>query len=204
MSPRAVPRLGVLPEALLWLGAAALCSEVALALVGGLPGAATGAAVFVVAGLLAVRYVHGAQAMDSDYRRKVHLVGSREPTLRYWDAAIEDALDSMSGYELHLRPLLQRLYAVRLAERHGVSLETQPRQAAAIVGPELWPWIDPARPRSGRHPLDVGPAAAVGTGGGAGSGRQRRSAPRRVDPRLAPDPISGPVLTALVERLEKM
>ena len=171
----------------------------ALALVGGLPGAATGAAVLVVAGILAVRYVHGAQAMDSDYRRKVHLVGSREPTLRYWDAAIEDALDSMSGYELHLRPLLQRLYAVRLAERHGVSLDTQPRQAAAIIGPELWPWIDPTRPRTGRHPLDVGSAAAVGAGG-----RQRRNAPRRVDPRLAPDPISGPVLTALVERLEKM
>ena len=199
MSPRAVPRLAVLPEALLWLGAAMLCSEVALALVGGLPGAATGAAVLVVAGILAVRYVHGAQAMDSDYRRKVHLVGSREPTLRYWDAAIEDALDSMSGYELHLRPLLQRLYAVRLAERHGVSLDTQPRQAAAIIGPELWPWIDPTRPRTGRHPLDAGSAAAAGAGG-----RQRRNAPRRVDPRLAPDPISGPVLTALVERLEKM
>ncbi|MFC1400285.1 MULTISPECIES: hypothetical protein [Streptacidiphilus] len=202
MSPRAVPRLAVLPEALLWLGAAALCSEVALALVGGLPGAATGAAVLAVAGILAVRYVHGAQAMDSDYRRKVHLVGSREPTLRYWDAAIEDALDSMSGYELHLRPLLQRLYAVRLAERHGVSLDTQPRQAAAIIGPELWPWIDPTRPRTGRHPLDVGPLAPAAGNGAAG--RQRRSTTRRVDPRLAPDPISGPVLTALVERLEKM
>ncbi|WP_052432999.1 hypothetical protein [Streptacidiphilus carbonis] len=197
MSPRAVPRLGVLPESLLWLGVAVLCSEVALALVGGLPGAATGAGVFVVAGLVGVRYVHGAQAMDSDYRRKVHLVGSREPTLRYWDAAIEDARDSMSGYELHLRPLLQRLYAVRLAERHGVSLETQPRQAAAIIGPELWPWIDPSR-RTDRHPLDVGRAAAAGAARGA------TRAARRVDPRLGPEPISGAVLTALVERLEKM
>ena len=187
MSARRAPRLAVIPEALAVLGLAATGSETALALVGGLPAAAAGAGVVVAVALLAARFLHGAEAMDSDYRRKVRLVGSREPTLRYWDAAIEDARDSLAGYELHLRPLLQRLYAVRLAERHGVSLHTQPRQAAAIIGPELWPWIDPSRPR-------LSPAA-----GGGGSAR----APR-VDPRLAPATIPAPLLTALVERLEEM
>lgn len=147
MSARRAPRLPVVPEALAVLAIAAIGAEVLLALVGGLPAVATGAAVLAVAALLAARYVDGAEAVDGNYRRRVRLVGSREPTLRYWDAAIEDAHDSLSGYELHLRPLLQRLYAVRLAERHGVSLHAQPARAAAIVGPELWPWIDPARRR---------------------------------------------------------
>ncbi|MFC1413059.1 hypothetical protein ACEZCY_09095 [Streptacidiphilus sp. N1-12] len=179
MSSRPAPRIAVLPEALAVLGIAAVGCETALALVGGLAVAGVGAAVLVAAALLAARYVHGAEAMDSDYRRKVRLVSSREPTLRYWDAAIDDARESLAGYELHLRPLLQRLYAVRLAERHGVSLYTEPGRAAALLGPELWPWIDPAKPRLSKD------------------------APK-VDPRLAPGPIPDRTLAALVERLETL
>lgn len=190
MSSRPAPRIAVLPEALIVLAVAAVGSETALALVGGLAAAGVGAVVLVAAGLVAARYVHGAEAMDSDYRRKVRLVGSREPTLRYWDAAIEDSRDTLAGYELHLRPLLQRLFAARLAEQHGVSLYTEPRKAAAIVGLELWPWIDPARSRTGRDALDAGSAARRGSG------------TPRIDPRLAPGPIPGHVLSALVTRLE--
>jgi hypothetical protein len=190
MSSRPAPRIAVLPEAMAVLAVAAVGAETALALVGGLAAAGVGAAVLVAAGLLGSRYVHGAEAMDSDYRRKVRLVNSREPTLRYWDAAIEDSRESLAGYELHLRPLLQRLYAVRLAERHGVSLQAEPRKAAAIIGAELWPWIDPARPRLSRDPLDAGSL--------------RRSAAPKVDPRLAPGPIPDRILAALVERLESI
>ena len=201
MNPRRAPRLAVVPEALAVLGVAAVAAEVLLALVGGLPAVATGAAVLVAAVLLAVvggltavacgavvlavgalfgaRYIAGAEALDSDYRRKVRLVGSREPTLRYWDAAIEDARESLSGYELHLRPLLQRLYAVRLAERHGVSLHTEPARAAAIVGTELWPWIDPSRHR-------LTPEYS-----------------REPDPSLR-QPVPDRVITALVDRLENL
>ena len=189
MSSRRAPRIAVLPEALAVLGVTAVGAETALALVGGMPAAGIGAAVLVAAVLLGARYVHGADAMDSDYRRRVRLVNSREPTLRYWDAAIEDSRESLAGYELHLRPLLQRLFAVRLAERHGVSLHTEPRKAAAIIGADLWPWIDPARARQSRDAA-VGPAL-------------RRGAPR-VDPRLAPGPIPDRTLTALVERLESL
>lgn len=195
MSSRPAPRIAVLTEALIVLGIAAVAAETALALVGGLAPAGVGAAVMVVGGLVAARYVHGAEAMDSDYRRRVRLVGSREPTLRYWDAAIEDARDSLAGYDLHLRPLLQRLYAARLAEQHGVSLYAEPQRAAAIIGPELWPWIDPARARMGRPPEDVARNGQRVVG-------QRVTRTPRVDPRLAPQPIPSRTLTALVERLE--
>jgi hypothetical protein len=179
VNPRRAPRLAVIPEALAALAICAVIAEVLLALVGGLPAVATGAVVLAVAVPLAARYVDGADALDSDYRRKVRLVGSREPTLRYWDAAIEDSRESLSGYELHLRPLLQRLYAVRLAERHGVSLHTQPARAASIVGPELWPWIDPSRHR-------LTPEYS-----------------REPDPALR-QPVPDRVITALVDRLENL
>jgi len=191
MSSRPAPRIAVLTEALVVLAVVAVGCETALTLVGGMAVAGAGAAVLVAAVLLAARYVHGAEAMDSDYRRKVRLVNSREPTLRYWDAAIVDARESLAGYELHLRPLLQRLYAVRLAERHGISLHTEPRKAAALIGPELWPWIDPAKPRLSRDALDAGSTVR---GGG----------PPRIDPRLAPGPIPDRTLTALVQRLETL
>jgi hypothetical protein len=38
---------------------------------------------------------------------------------------------------------LQRLFAARLAERHGVAMYRNPQRARALVGTELWPWIDP-------------------------------------------------------------
>ena len=187
MNPRRSPRMGIVPDALAVVGCTAAAAELLLALVGGLSAAAVGAVVLVVLALLAARYISGAEAVDSDYRRKVRLVGSREPTLRYWDAAIEDARDSMVGYELHLCPLLQRLYAVRLAERHGVSMQTQPARAAALVGPELWPWIDPAGSRLAEDPLGR-PVVKAG------------NARRPEDKRPVPDPL----ITALVERLEQL
>ncbi|MER6573909.1 hypothetical protein ABT288_49245, partial [Streptomyces sp. NPDC001093] len=36
-----------------------------------------------------------------------------------------------------------RLFAARLAERHGVAMYRSPQRARALVGAELWPWIDP-------------------------------------------------------------
>ena len=182
MNPRRAPRLPIVPEALAVLGVAAAGAEILLGLVGGLPAVASGAVLLAVAALLGARYVNGAEAMDGNYRRAVRLVGSREPTLRYWDAAIEDARESLSGYELHLRPLLQRLYSVRLADRHGVSMETQPERAAALIGPELWPWIDPSRPRLSQDAL----------------GR-----PLSRDPKLGPA-VPDPLINALVDRLEQL
>ena len=110
-------------------------------MVGGLPAAAVGAAVFVVLALLAVRYVHGAEAMDSDFRRKVRLVGGREPTLRYWDAVdFEIYPQSVIGYDGTCAPAAAAPLRGTSGRAHGVSLgTTQPRKAAAIVGAELGP-----------------------------------------------------------------
>jgi hypothetical protein len=187
VNPHPSPRPGAVRPALIVSGGTAAAAELLLGLVGGLPAAASGAVVITALVLVALRYISGADAVDSDYRRKVRLVSSREPTLRYWDAAIEDARESLSGYELHLCPLLQRLYAVRLAERHGVSLHGQPDRAAALVGAELWPWIDPARSRLTDDPLGRAPVRAA-------------DARRPEDKRPVPDPL----LTALVERLEQL
>ncbi|MGH8940950.1 MAG: hypothetical protein ACRDV2_16620, partial [Actinomycetes bacterium] len=48
-------------------------------------------------------------------------------------------------YDLSARPLLQRLLASRLAERHGIDLRRSPEAARALVGDDLWHWLDPAR-----------------------------------------------------------
>ncbi|WP_344441607.1 hypothetical protein, partial [Kitasatospora nipponensis] len=124
------------------LGTVALAAEVALALVGALPAAGSGLALFGAAALLIARYVSGAAAEDSGYRRSVRLMGSRAPALGEWYWTVRNGLDE-NGYPHPLRPQLQRLYAARLSERHGLSLYTEQAKAAAVIGPQAWPWIDP-------------------------------------------------------------
>jgi hypothetical protein len=48
-------------------------------------------------------------------------------------------------YDLVTRPLLVRLAAARLADRHRVDLRTQPEAARALLGADVWPWVDPHR-----------------------------------------------------------
>jgi hypothetical protein len=64
---------------------------------------------------------------------------------------LNDATASMASYELELRPTLQHLLAARLAERHGISLYTDPEAARKLVmqgvrDRNLWHWLDPQRP----------------------------------------------------------
>lgn len=169
---------------LLILGGFGVACLVALGLVGGVAGASLAALVLVPAVLWGARWVLGAAAMDGSNRSRNRLVSSREPTLRYWDSALHDAANSPEGYALHLYPLLLRLYEVRLAERHGISLRMQPERAAAVIGPELWPWIDPRLPRTPRA-QSVARAAGV-----------------QHLPELRP--ASAQLLEALVARLETL
>lgn len=60
--------------------------------------------------------------------------------------ALSWAAVSPRHYDVVTRPVLQRLAAGRLAERHGVDLVTDPERAAALLGPEVWPLVDPSRP----------------------------------------------------------
>ncbi len=64
---------------------------------------------------------------------------------------LQDATASMASYDTELRPVLQHLLAARLAERHGVSLTSDPATARRLLLPgrrddSLWFWLDPARP----------------------------------------------------------
>jgi hypothetical protein len=71
----------------------------------------------------------------------------------YWRkrAGLVDGTQSMTAYDAELRGTLQRLLAVRLAERHGISLHDDPDGARRLLCPtprdqRLWYWVDPARP----------------------------------------------------------
>jgi hypothetical protein len=48
-------------------------------------------------------------------------------------------------YDLVTRPLLARLAAARLADRHRVDLWSEPEAARTVLGDDVWPWVDPAR-----------------------------------------------------------
>jgi hypothetical protein len=65
-------------------------------------------------------------------------------------AEVSGAMRSMAGYDFELRGQLQRLFAARLAQEHGISLYADPEAARQILarrgGDRLWFWLDPARP----------------------------------------------------------
>lgn len=48
-------------------------------------------------------------------------------------------------YDLVTRPMLVRLLESRLADRHRVELRRSPEQARALVGEDVWRWLDPDR-----------------------------------------------------------
>ena len=179
------PRLSHAALALLLLACTAVAAEVVLAVAGGPGAAAVGAVAIVLVGLAVARYVGGADAIDSSYRRGVRLVHQREPSLQGWAAAVDAAQESAAGFERVLRPELERLYAVRLADRHGISLYHEPERAAALIGAEVFAWIDP------RRPTYSGPVP-------------RRNLDRRAQAQQYPPPVPGVVLRALVHRLETL
>lgn len=62
---------------------------------------------------------------------------------------VHGAIRSLASYNGELRPVLERLLAARLAQRHGVDLHRDPAAARALLcrdhrDADLWPWIDPA------------------------------------------------------------
>lgn len=173
-------------RAVLLLTTTAIVAEAVLAVAGGPGAAAAGAVAIVISGLLIARYVAGADAIDGGHRKSVRLVHQREPSLRGWATAVDSARESITGYERVLRPQLERLYAVRLADRHGVSLYHEPDRAAELVGADLFAWIDPRRPLySSQQP-------------------PRKSLDRRAQSADAAPPVPDVVLRALVHRLETL
>ncbi|HTJ68397.1 MAG TPA: hypothetical protein VL551_12765 [Actinospica sp.] len=177
-----VPRARVL---LAILGAAALGVETALALVGGWLAAGIGLALLAALGIGLAGYVAGAEVLDGQYRRQLRMVKQRNLSMLGWTSLVAAARSSSGNFQHAVKPELERLYAVRLADKHGISLHAEPERAAALIGPELWPWIDPRRspaPPSAKPPLQA---------------LDRRSAAPQQPP---PDAV----LNALVDRLEQL
>jgi hypothetical protein len=150
--PRELPEQEPLsPRRLLLLCAGLGGSAVLLVLlVDGVAAAGALLAVLVVAGLAGARYVLGARALDPGLRDEVRLLRTRAPGSGEWRRHLRAAAgpDGALYYRTTLRPQLRRLYAAALAEHHHVSLDHQPERAAALVGPELWPWLGAAPPRT--------------------------------------------------------
>ncbi|MEU1504670.1 hypothetical protein [Kitasatospora sp. NPDC005748] len=157
---------GSVRHSLIELTVAAVLAEVLFALVGGAPAAAAGAVLLTATGLVAGRYVAGAGFLDIGLRDRQRVMDSREPGLGDWRWTVRQGLDP-NGDARPLRGRLRRLFAARLSETHGVSLDTDRARAAELIGPRLWPWIDPDA----------------------------------ADPDAA---LPGPVLLALVDRLESL
>jgi hypothetical protein len=70
--------------------------------------------------------------------------------LNWIDKSLAAALDSHTGVDRELRPLLRPIAVIRLARR-GVDLDNRAVEARAILGEELWELVGAKGPRSSRY-----------------------------------------------------
>jgi hypothetical protein len=117
-----------------------------------------------------------ASAFDSVRDRPAE-AATRLPEIVDIEAVLLDAEWSWTGVDHGLRPLLRRIAAARLLEKHQLDLESQPEASRHVLGEELWALVGPDR---------VGPAGAAAAADPSPAGadtRPRRSAKRRSDHR---------------------
>jgi hypothetical protein len=125
----------------------------------GLPGAALAVTCTAVAALAVFRYLApregGSAGADPGLPADTEAIPAT--FYGYWRkrAGLIDGTRSMASYDAELRGTLQHLLAVRLAERHGISLHEDPEAARRLLcrgrrDERLWHWIDPAQPPTAR------------------------------------------------------
>ena len=111
---------------------------------------ALGAVILALAGLRALVPAYRGQPPPPDFYGDIPTTSF----VGFWRTQLDlnDAVSSMSAWDLATRGRMQNLLAARLAERHGVSLAADPRAAREIFigqdrarGDQLWYWIDPTR-----------------------------------------------------------
>ena len=118
--------------------------------VAGVGGVLVGLTAFAVVGVLTVALrVPRPPALRGRARPPVPVVNAPYRTYRRVAEQLSWARVSPRHYDVVTRPLLQDLMASRLAERHGVDVHRSPDAARALLGEDVWPWLDPARPASG-------------------------------------------------------
>ncbi|MFI0482878.1 hypothetical protein [Actinomadura sp. 9N215] len=144
------------------LVAAAVCGLAAVHIVAGTPGVLALAAGLAVLGLLAAlaRIPAAPPSRPAALRTRDEPDELREyPSYRRVREAVSWAPVSARHYDSVTRPLLVRLVAAALAERHGVDVHREPARARELVGEDVWPLVDPGRPGSG-GPSAPGPGLA--------------------------------------------
>ncbi len=82
---------------------------------------------------------------------------ARPEDLRRLEQALSFATAREADLHGRLRPLLREVAELRLAARHGISLDGDPAAAAAALGPELWELLRPDRRPPAR---DAAPGAS--------------------------------------------
>jgi hypothetical protein len=147
---------GAVPEICIGCAVIAVTAVAGYALAG-IPGTAVAMAASAVAALIVIRVIGTAPGSDDPenpyIRSSADVESSPASFAGYWRrrAGLGDGIASLAAYDAELRGTLQRLLAARLAERHGVSLQSDPAAARRLLCPrprdqDLWYWVDPSRP----------------------------------------------------------
>lgn len=139
------PAPGSVAHSLAYAAVLAVVTEAGLALAGGLPAFCGGALVLAVLGLVTARYAVGADSEDRGHRDSAHRMRARQVDLGDWRRLVDRSLRGEDGYGPVLHRRIQRLYDARLLERHRISRHHDPDLVAELTGPQVWPWLDPAR-----------------------------------------------------------
>jgi len=116
---------------------------------GGQVGLLAVVALAAVAALLTARLRIPPPAREPRPPRPERPVGGEFTAYRRILSALALAQTSPRLFDYTARPLLQRLLAALLADRRRLDLTRDARAAREVVGDDLWPLIDPARPASG-------------------------------------------------------
>jgi hypothetical protein len=133
------------------IGLAVAALAVAALVLAGAAAAVLTVAVAGVAGLVVLRFLVPPDDVVPYFERPED-EPSRTIFTGFWRrrAGVQNATQSLAGYDFGLRGTLQHLLAARLAERHGISLYDDPEAARRLLAgggsDRLWYWLDPSRP----------------------------------------------------------